>query len=381
MTQNADTLFKYLVAGLVEAAETDFRYPYPALWQQALNMLTAFQIRSHTPIPKTIPAVLEMLENPIGEWWPGELPEAVTTDLGQEFTLMFGGQPDDWAYEFLESHDLTAISNLARFQDEIIQAGMKKLRDLYRPNTETMGYAYVQVRRFLIDNPVTTLADIQPALGNLPLLRIKQVVEFYESEDEFFHRACYQGQFWLCPYCGAILNWLDDLPRCARHSICSRLSSDYRDRAPLCPTGNLLRLKESVLRRVCLPGLPEIRLFDWAKNLESTDSGLVSVALWPGVDQYDLQLCFADNTAWAVDVKDYTDPVNLGRKVRENSFYNLGLLRWNQGYYVFPQYRLDWNRNYVQLFNQAAELPANITGVGEVGFKKLVIRKLTDITK
>lgn len=381
MTQNPDTLFKYLVAGLIEAAETDFRYPYPALWQQALNMLTAFQIRSNTPIPKTIPAVVQMLENPIGEWWPGELPEAVATDLGQEFTLMFGGQPDDWAYEFLESQDLTGVSNLARFHDEIIQAGMKKLRDLYRPNAETMGHAYVQVRRFLIDNPVTTLANIQPALGHLPLLRIKQVIEFYESEDEFFHHAYYQGQFWRCPYCGTILNWVNDLPRCARHSICSRLSSDYRDRVPIRPTGNLLRLKESVLRRVCLPGLPEVRLFDWAKNLQATDSGLVSVALWPGVDQYDLQLCFADNTAWAVDVKDYANPVNLGRKIRGNSFYNLGLLRWDQGYYVFPQYRLDWNRNYVQLFNQVTELPAPITGVGEVGFKKLVIRKLADLVK
>ncbi|GIK40335.1 MAG: hypothetical protein BroJett011_41680 [Chloroflexota bacterium] len=379
MTQNADTLLKYLVAGLVEATETDFRYPYPALWQQALNMLTAFQIRSNTPIPKTIPALLEMLENPIGEWWPGELPEVVTLELDQAFTLMFGGQPDDWAYEFLEANDLASISSPARFQDELTQMGMKKLRDLYRVDAETMGYAYVKVRRFLIENSVTTLADIQQTLGSLPLLRMKQIMAFYESEDEFLHRALYQSQFWRCPYCGAILNWLAGVPRCARHSICGRLSGDYRGRSPIQPTGNLFRLKESVLRRVCVPGLPEVRLYDWAKNLQSTDNGLVSVILWPGVDQYDLQLCFADNTTWAIDIKDYADPFNLGRKVRGKSFYSLGTLRWDQGYYVFPQYRLNWNRNYVQHFNQAAELPVNIIGIGEADFKELVIRKLADL--
>ena len=379
MTKDADTLFKYLVAGLVEAAETDFRYPYPPLWQQALNMLTAFQIRHRKPIPKTLTGILALLEEPIGEWWPGELPKAVTTELDQDFTLLFGGQPDDWAYEFLESEGVAGMVTLPQFQDEITQTGMKKLRDLYRPNADTLGYVYGVVRRFIVENPVTTLAHIQQTLGNLPLIRLKQVVDFYEAEDEFLNDALHQGQFWRCPYCQSILKWVDGAPRCERHSVCGRLTSNYHACKPLAPTGNLLRLKPSMVRRVCVSGLPEIELYDWAKNLQTANSGLVSVSLWPGVDRYDLQLCFADNTSWAIDVKDYADPINLGRRVNSQSFYNLGQLRWDQGYYVFPQYRVDWNKNYVELFNRVAELPAQIKGVSEVDFKNLVIHKLSQL--
>jgi hypothetical protein len=380
MTHDADTLFKYLVAGLVEAAESGFRYPYPAVWQQALNMLTALQIKHSKPVPETIPQLLELLANPIGDWWPGELPEAVTTELSQGYTLLFGGQPDDWAYEFLETHDLDAsIAHLAHFQDEITQAGMKKLRDLYRPDAENLGFVYVKVRRFLIENPVTILASIQQTLGDLPGLRMKQVIDFYESEDEFLAKAYHQSQFWQCPYCQNILNWLDGSPRCVRHSICGRLTLDYRGLTPIPASGNLLRLKESVQRRVCIPGLPEVRLFDWAKGLQASNSGLISVSLWPGVDRYDIQLCFADGTAWAIDVKDYADPFMLARKVRGLSFYNLGQLRWDQGYYVFPQYRIDWNKRYSQQFNQVAELPDNMRGIGEQEFKNLVVAKLAQV--
>jgi len=140
MMHDADTLFKYLVAGLIEAAETDFRYPYPPLWQQALNMLTAFQLKYGKPVPGTLPQILELLEEPIGVWWPGQLPEAVTNGLDQEFTLLFGGQPDDWAYEFLETQGLASIAHLARFQDELTQTGIKKLLDIYRPDAEILGY-------------------------------------------------------------------------------------------------------------------------------------------------------------------------------------------------------------------------------------------------
>jgi len=225
------------------------------------------------------------------------------------------------------------------------------------------------------------LAQIQQRLGALPLLRNKTVAEFYEPEEDFFDRAYYQKQFWRCPHCRNILNWVDGAPRCARHSICGRLTAGYQARTPVAPTGNWLRLKRSVAQRVCVPGLPEVRLYDWACKLQEKDAGLLDVSLWPGVDRYDLRLVFSDNSAWAIDVKDYADPTNLARQVSGKSFYNLEPFRWDEGYYVFPRHRLEWNRSYVELFNRAANLPGPIIGLGEDEFRQQVQRKLSTLSE
>ncbi len=381
MSQTADFILAYLAAGLVQAADNDFKYPYPPIWQQALNMLTVSQIRYAYPIPTTISQIVEMMETPLAEWWPGPPPETISPELMPVTTLVFGGQPDEWVYEFLETQNLDGIADTSYFQDEINQAGIRKILDLYRPEAETFGYAYVAVRRFLIENPVTTLAQIQQRLGALPLLRNKTVAEFYEPEEDFLDRASYQRQFWRCPHCGNILNWVEGAPRCARHSICGRLTADYRARTPVTPTGDLLRLKRSVAQRVCVPGLPEVQLYDWACEQQAKDTGLLDVTLWPGVDRYDLRLVFSDNTAWAIDVKDYADPTNLARQILGKSFYNMDPFRWDEGYYVFPQYRLEWNRSYVELFNRAASLPDSIVGLGMLEFRQRVQRKISMLSR
>ena len=148
----------------------------------------------------------------------------------------------------------------------------------------------------------------------------------------------------------------------------------------------LIPLKWGLHRRVCIPGLPEVELYDWCEKQRAVHPGLlVSVILWPGVDRYDLQLCFCDGEVWAVDVKDYADPIALYRKLHEHEhsadIFDLGTLKWTQGFYAIPQYRLNWNHTYTDQFKRAAPkgqkpLPPNIQIVGQKRFQERVQEKL-----
>lgn len=381
---STDDVFSYLVGGVAEASKKNFRYPYPLLFQQALNKLSTRQLQyGKEPFPLRDQLVL--FEEPIGTWWPGPLPEDVESNLGTSFTLLYDGQPEAWVWDFLDERGAKFLSpeSLQYFQADIDQSAIREVQDTCRKATPQLVDVYVAVRRFLIEHPATTLFEFHQALGRFPQLAMKLINSFYETPDIFERYGKYDGCYWLCPYCRGILNWKDGrFPQCARHSVCGRLFPDYQGRQPLTERPDLIRLKWGLHRRVCIPGIPEIRLFDWLDNLRTQQRGLDLLQLWPGVDRYDLQLRFADGkTVWAIDIKDYSEPIELYQKIHEQSLYDLGDLKWTQGFYIIPQYRLRWNPHYLKQFKQAAgkgkrALPANIDIVSEEQFRNRVLRKL-----
>src|SRR5436190_1130201 len=312
---DADEVFLYLVAGVVEGAQKGFRSPSP-LFQQALNKLTALQLTEGKILPPTFHDVLDELEKPLGEWWPGSLPSFVQQEeIRPTWSILYERTPDDhWVEEFLERRGvrLGIEQSLQEFQADIDQSAIKDVQDICRNDPQKLTIVYSTIRRFLIEHPVTTLFELQQTLGNFPLIPMKLVNSFYEAPERFERYAKYKGRYWLCPYCHGILNWGENgrIPRCARHSVCGKLSPDYRNTKPLDEMPGLIRLKWGLHRRVCIPGLPEVELYDWCEKQRAVHPGLlVSVILWPGVDRYDLQLCFCDGEVWAVDVKDYADPI------------------------------------------------------------------------
>src|SRR5438876_5726591 len=72
----------------------------------------------------------------------------------------------------------------------------------------------------------------------------------------------------------------------------------------------------------------------------------LSVELWPAFDAYDLRIEFADGRVWAVDVKDWTNPIRLARLVDRIP----NAPSWDRGYFVFPRERIQRQRDYVRLF-------------------------------
>src|SRR5690348_16645357 len=117
---STDDVFSYLVGGIAEASKKNFRYPYPLLFQQALNKLSTRQLQyGKEPLPLRDQLVL--FEEPIGTWWPGPLPEDVESNLGTSFTLLYDGQPEAWVWDFLDERGAKFLSSesLQYFQADI----------------------------------------------------------------------------------------------------------------------------------------------------------------------------------------------------------------------------------------------------------------------
>src|ERR1700694_2299276 len=99
---DADEVFLYLVAGVVEDAQKGVRTLSP-LFQQALNKLTALQLAQGKALPQTLNDVLDELEKPIGVWWPGVLPSFVKQEeIRPTWSILYERTPNDqWVDEFL----------------------------------------------------------------------------------------------------------------------------------------------------------------------------------------------------------------------------------------------------------------------------------------
>jgi hypothetical protein len=388
---DADDVFLYIVAGAAEAARKDFRSASPLL-QQALNKLTALQLANKRQPQSTLEEVLNDFERPIIEWWPGKLPGVVHEgEVSPSWTILYQRMPDEtWVEEFLERRGAYRRlgKSLQEFQADIDQSAILTVQDICRNDPQIGAEVYRTVRRFLIKHPVTTAFDLHLELGNLPLIPMKIIHSFYESPERFERYSRHEERYWECPYCHGILNWIENgkFPRCARHSVCGKLYPDYQGRKPVEEKPGLLRLKWGVHRRVCVPGIPELELYDELEELRKRYPALLTIELWPGVDAYDIQLQFAgrQKTVWAVDMKDYADPVDLYHKIHEADYPCSGRLRWDQAFYVIPQYRISWNPHYITQFKRAAPLgqrylPLGIEIVSRDQFLRRVRRKLSEL--
>jgi REase associating with pPIWI_RE len=392
-----DDVFLYLVAGVTEAFYTGSR-SQSALLRQALNKFTALQMVNRIQPHSSLSAILEDLEEPIMDWWPGQLPNVIQTgEVGAAWSVFFDGSPDEWVEDFLAQKGVQRRfwQSLQELQADIDQSAIKVVQKICRDTPQVLSSIYCTIRRFLIEHPVTTIFELQQALGNFPEIPTRIINSFYEAPDRFERYSRQQGYYWLCPYCHGILNWAENgkIPRCARHSVCGRLHPRYEKRTRLDEKPGLVRLKWGLHRRVCIPGIPEIELYEWVRDQQKCHPPLVTaVDLWPGADQYDLRICFVDDDIWGIDVKDYADPVDLYRKIRkpgktnEVYFYNQGELKWSQAFFVVPQYRLDWNPHYIEFFKRAEPsrqhaLPPNIQIKSIKQFRQTMQQKLARLRK
>ncbi|MGB3653588.1 MAG: hypothetical protein WBA41_20565 [Rivularia sp. (in: cyanobacteria)] len=107
---------------------------------------------------------------------------------------------------------------------------------------------------------------------------------------------------------------------------------------------------------------------------------LCAVNLWSGIDRYDLQLRFNDDSVWAIDVKDYRDPYLLARSL--SKIYGEGSLNYDKSFYVIPQHRLRNRKDYIDILQEEAkQLPKSVQIISEIAFEELVIDKITRLSK
>lgn len=338
MDVDGDDLLLYLLAGLTSFADKEFDYPYPETLVRARALLTGGAIlQNGRPFIQSMTSLLQMVKRPVGEWWPlKEIPQGIAADL--PLVYPDGQLPDfamDWLLDTDQRRRLTNVSEVAAL------ASNRHIADICDrlPGNPALQADYVDFRRFLIEHPWLDASAGINIPANVMKLMGDDVLRYYERVVS--PNMMRQKQCWQCPRCGGILHWVDNQPHCAG-GLCDRLTD--LDLARPVIGEDILTLRMVFRRRVQLPGLPELRLFDLFSGM-----GDVQVELWPEGDRYDLRVQTSAST-WCVDVKDYSDPRELAVYLRSRGHFLFGAPIT----YVVPSYRNDLVPGYSQTLRQLA---------------------------
>ena len=321
---------------------------------QALNLL-----HKKAPLPASRFDLLLIMESPIQQWWPGQLPKCEINDV-----LLRFGEPSTFCMEWAYS-----LRDLDAQIDEIDESVMKKILDICRSDRSGYYSLYVNSRRFMIENPVIRLKEIieQVSKGNI----LNEVQDAYE----LIPTECIEsGKVYLCRNCHDALILKEGHLYCRNWVICEK-HWDFTKAHSIDFTTDLKRLKRGMKAYVCMPGLPEIELNKKLSKLK------LATRLWPGIDEYDLQINLPNGKIWAVDVKASKSPWVLGRHEAEKGFiqnHSLPDLHWDRAYYVIED---DFFQpNYEKLFWEGASSisvsKSNIKLLSMKQFLRLVKREL-----
>jgi hypothetical protein len=374
-------LFENLVVGLQEAS------CQPATsWLDGLALrrgLNGLAVALATAAPPTAQGWRALLSQPVRDWWPAALPRAAA--FAGEFSLLEDGLPSEEANRFyyavlVEEAGLAGSSAAATaraLDNQTFAHLLARLRDKNRqPATAPAAQRdYVLLRRFLIEHPFTTVATIMDVFEDAHFIQNREVGELYEPAGP--------GPHWHCRHCGP-LHVADGGLRGIRPRLCA---DHLPGSAAVLPgpagPGEVQRLRPGHLWRVCLPGKPELALYEELLRLhQHYPQQLAAPVLWPGLDQYDLRLSWpTDGTHWAVDVKDQQNPRLLGQSLHPLDTRHD--LTYDRAFYVVPNRWLapPHGSTYLRTVREHAQLPANHAIVGLSEFLEQVTQKATLTTR
>jgi hypothetical protein len=250
---------------------------------------------------------------------------------------------------------------------------LERLQKAYTDsNPESAQQEYVLLRRFLIEHPYTTIEELRKTFSKTRFISLEEVGELYED-------CLTNVSHWNCDRCGPLTEKYR--LRGIKPSVCNDHRKNLSYVQQISWQRGLRRIKHGIHCRVCLPGIPEMRLFCALEKLhEQHPDHLCAVHVYPGIDRYDLQLHFSDGFIWAVDVKDYPNPYNLAPKLIP--LYGEGELRYDEGFYVIPSRHLNQRENYIQILREeATALPESTHLLSDIVFESRVVIKIEQLQK
>lgn len=356
-----DTIFNYLVIGLASSSKgTDdipiFRW---ACHHLALAMSITY--------PQTRTALFELFEQPLKNWYPLPIPKQFDSNFGFLYDEELSEEASDYYY-LLEEQTDSVIRQYLSTENARFRALIDELRRHYEEEPKTAQREYVQLRRFLIENPFSTGEQISQTFFRNRYISPNQVGGLYEA----LPANTPSCKIWQCDRCGPLRTKHGEL-RGIKPSVCN----DHRKRMKKVHkvkwSPQLRQLTRALQLRVLIPGVPELNLFEAINELcDPSIPGLTKLQLYPGIDCYDLRLQFSDSTTWAVDVKDYPNPLKLTKKL--TPIVGVGNLRYDEGFYVVPQVYLSRIENYISLAQPSNR--KNIRLLSDQRFQKLVLSKI-----
>lgn len=335
-------------------------YPYPDTLRRAWDSLSLHRLRAGHPAPGDLTGLLALCAQPLGDWFPTTLPPFFEPNmrlLHRGGGIVLTGVASEYLNEeVIGTEPVRNLAHAARIERELENRQFVALRDTlkaaYESGNSSAQAEYVRLRRFLIDKPFTTRGAILSAW-------VSGICS--PSDIGALYRDCSRNQeYYICPRCGPLFQergrW-----RGAKPDVCSDHEGSVPPQIKPYEPG-LCRVTSAVHERVCLHGKDEVRLLDALHERAAAFPDLLtSVEDWPRIDTYDVRLTFRGpegETVWAVDMKDYRNPVALGGALLplRGHFLETG---FDRGFYVFPDRREQNAPGYrVRARESAPSLPA-----------------------
>ncbi len=381
VTKSKTELFDYLVIGLKEYLGRDKKYPYPDLLCHGMNALS-LEMKKDIPFPKTMNGFLQLLEKPVKDWCPSHfIPKEFDRDLGLMDEGSLCEEANDYLAKVLTKKEkdkipeyASAIVKALAIDNSKFTKILDKLLGVYNEiNSELAQEEYLFFRPFLIQNQYTTPSQIREIFLRTKHISIEEVGGLYEE--------CQENQnYWYCDRCGVLTEKYGRL-KGIKPSLCGNHHKNQSYVHQVKWETGLLRIKDGIHQRVCFPGIPELNLYSALEVLkEKHPDYLHQVKLYPGLDRYDLQLCFNDGTVWAIDLKDVRDPYKLAKNIQ--SLYGEGSLRYDESFYVISDRCIANHPDYLQIVRKAAKnLPYETHLVSDKDFRTKVNNKITELQK
>ncbi len=328
-----------------------FILPYPEEAQRALDRtVLACLLKGAAPPASLTELVAWCKEVPLADW-PIDLPADV---IGPEDRLLDAdsGRPTELCHEWAERTRDTALA----FRDrEIIHTALRLCREYGEEE------AYTAFRGLLVNRPVLTTAESFEVFGDLVLEPVHELIRrIYSPVPDSY---LYDGEYVCCGRCLTLLTpvrggeWWCERDRCRRQGPAPTGRRLRRD-----DTGEVFHLERPLRQFVTGPGRAEAAL-----ERELSALGL-TVRMWPGYDAYDLLVTFPDGVRWAVDVKDWVNPMFLGRSARPVPQEP----PYDEAFWAVPRHRVVARPGYVSIFERSR--PSHVRDLRLVTDAELVTR-------
>lgn len=314
-------------AGLIQTSQGRGRlYPYPQDLQLGYDKVVLAFLLADKPqsAPVSVPEFYQdWCEKPFEEWGV-----EVDEEIDRSDTLLFLGEPTELTIELAEAFGGSTLS-----QEQSRIATILLQRCQAHPQGAQI---YTKFRRFIVEHPVLSNQELVEAKGNFGLgIGLSDLLEeCYEIAP-----LCYQleGNFYACPYCHALaavdrgqaMGFAQ--PKAIANPNCNRCPPGRRLKKKVKLSQDSLKLKRGIERFWFYPGRAEIRLYD-----KLTELGL-EVELYPDRDRYDLRVTLPDGKVWALDLKDYSNPYLLLKRLGDEPIPKDP--PWNEAYIVIPNER------------------------------------------
>ncbi|WP_099068482.1 hypothetical protein [Nostoc linckia] len=158
-------IFDFLVVGLAEFFRLDTqyqipKYPYPDFLQRACNTLVLKM--TGIPYPRTLEGLFSLLEKPLHTWYPLAIPKEFDSEYGFIYDKALSEEASQYFYEQLIKRGQlpefasVKVQQLA-LENFLFQRLLERLQEANENDAERALQEYVLLRRFLIENPYTTL--------------------------------------------------------------------------------------------------------------------------------------------------------------------------------------------------------------------------------